>query len=344
MTPNAQPTAAPPARPVTLREVARKAGVSMATASKALNGRGDVSPTTRERVQRVARELGFVANALARSLLAGHTGTVGLITHDLEGRFSIPLLVGAEDAFGLNNVCVLLCDARGDAIRERYHLDVLMERRVDGLIIVGARPDARPSLGADLPVPVVYAYAPSTDAQDCSIVADAAASGRLAVEHLLSLGRRHIALIAGDPTYGAACQRVDGAMAQLASAGLEPAGGEALFGSWSEGWGHGAMRTVLQRQPEVDGVVCGNDQIARGVIDTLRDAGRAVPADVSVVGHDNWEILVQGTRPPLTSIDMNLQTIGRLAAERLHEAMDGLANPGVELVQPRLVVRGSSVV
>ncbi|MCL1841711.1 MAG: LacI family transcriptional regulator, partial [Propionibacteriaceae bacterium] len=149
MTPNAQPTAAPPARPVTLREVARKAGVSMATASKALNGRGDVSPTTRERVQRVARELGFVANALARSLLAGHTGTVGLITHDLEGRFSIPLLVGAEDAFGLNNVCVLLCDARGDAIRERYHLDVLMERRVDGLIIVGARPDARPSLGAD---------------------------------------------------------------------------------------------------------------------------------------------------------------------------------------------------
>nr|WP_231980475.1 LacI family DNA-binding transcriptional regulator [Tessaracoccus coleopterorum] len=118
-----------------------------------MNGRTDVSEVTRSRVLDAAKDLNFVPNTLAKSLLTGRTGTVGLITHDFEGRFSIPLLMGAEDAFGLNKVSVLLCDARGDAIRERYHLGVLMQRRVDGLIIVGARPDTRQSLGSDIPFP-----------------------------------------------------------------------------------------------------------------------------------------------------------------------------------------------
>lgn len=326
----------------TLIDVAKLAQVSVSTASKALNGRSDVSEATRSRVVAAADQLSFVPNTLAKSLLTGRTGTVGLITHDLEGRFSIPLLMGAEDAFGLNKVSVLLCDARGDAIRERYHLGVLKERRVDGLIIVGARPDTRPSLG-DIQVPVVYAYAPSDDPDDCSIVSDNVGAGRIGVEHLLASGRRSIAILGGDVTYGASEERSRGAIARLAEDGLSPVGGAALFGTWSEDWGRAAMRTVLAQHPQVDGVLCGNDQIARGALDTLRDEGRSVPRDVAVVGHDNWAILATGARPALTSIDMNLEDIGRRAAQRLAEAMEGRPSHGVEYLAPRLVVRNSSL-
>lgn len=330
-------------RTPTLIDVAQLAKVSVSTASKALNGRSDVSAATRARVVDAAKELNFVPNTLAKSLLTGRTGTVGLITHDFEGRFSIPLLMGAEDAFGLNKVSVLLCDARGDAIRERYHLDVLMQRRVDGLIIVGARPDMRPSLGRDIPVPLVYAYAPSDDPEDCSIVSDNVGAGRIAANHLITAGRRHIAILGGDVTYGASEERARGAVSRLAEDGLEPVGGAPMFGAWSEAWGRSAMRTVLAQHPEVDGVLCGNDQIARGALDTLRDERRDVPAEVSVVGHDNWEILAAGSRPPLTSIDMNLEDIGRRAAQRLAEAMEGRPSHGTELMAPRLVVRSSSL-
>src|SRR3954466_525924 len=124
-------------RPVTLTDVARLAGVSIATASKALNGRDQVAPATRQRVIAAADRLDFSPNPLARGLLAGRTGTVGLLTSDLVGRFVIPILMGAEDAFGAGQVNVSLCDARGDPIREQHHLRALLSRRVDGLIVVG---------------------------------------------------------------------------------------------------------------------------------------------------------------------------------------------------------------
>ena len=97
--------------------------------------------------------------------------------------------MGAEDAFGSDMTSVFLCDARGDAIREQHHLRALLSRRVDGLIVVGARPDVRPSLGHDLGVPVVYAYAPSDDPTDLSLVTDHYGGGELAVDHLLTYGR-----------------------------------------------------------------------------------------------------------------------------------------------------------
>jgi LacI family transcriptional regulator len=332
-------------RRTTLSDVARLAGVSVATASKALNGRAQVRAETRERVLSAAEQLSFTPNPLAQGLLAGRSGTVGLVTHDLEGRFSIPTMMGAEDYFGSDEVSVLLCDARGDAIRERHHVQALLGRRVDGLIVVGARPDPRPSLGRDLPVPVVYAYAPSADPDDLSVVSDNVGAGRLALEHLLTCGRRRIAIISGDPDYGAAHDRADGALAALAEAGLEPLGGGVTFGSWTEAWGRGATRLLLTRHPEVDAVLCGSDQIARGAIDALREAGRDVPGDVAVIGHDNWEILATGARPELTSVDMNLEELGRLAARRLAEAIDGHGRHGrggVETIGCRVVPRGST--
>ncbi|MGY1601689.1 LacI family DNA-binding transcriptional regulator [Geodermatophilus sp. SYSU D00815] len=326
----------------TLKDVARLAGVSIATASKALNGRDQVHPETRQRVLETAQRISFTPNPLARGLLAGQSGTVGLLTNDLEGRFSIPILMGAEDAFGAGRMSVFLCDARGDAIRESFHLAALLARRVDGLIVVGSRTDPRPSLG-DLPVPVVYAYAPSASAADVSLVPDNTAAGRMAAEHLLSIGRRRIAHVSGDVGYAAARDRADGVRSALSAAGLDLVGDQVLYGHWSEGWGRAATGTLLDLHPDLDAIVCGSDQIARGALETLRDRGRDVPGSVAVVSFDNWEILAAEARPPLTSVDMNFERLGRLAAQRLFQMMNGEPHSGVETLPCRLVIRGSSV-
>ncbi|XVU29608.1 LacI family DNA-binding transcriptional regulator [Actinoplanes sp. CA-054009] len=330
------------ARPVTLRDVARLAGVSVATASKALNGQPQVKAETRSRVLEAAAQLSFSPNTLAQALIGGRTGTVGLLTSDLEGRFSIPILMGAEDAFGSDQVSVFLCDARGDAIREKHHLRALLSRRVDGLIVVGARPDSRPSLGRDLPVPVVYAYSPSEDPEDLSLVTDNEAAGRLAVDHLISCGRTRIAHITGDPSYGAAQDRARGAQSRLKEAGLPLAGDQVWFGMWSEAWGRGATRMLLQRDPSVDAIFAGSDEIARGVLDVLHQERLEVPSRVAVIGFDNWEVLAANARPPLSTIDMQLEELGRRAAQRLFAAIDGAPASGTETLTCRLITREST--
>ncbi len=333
------PGNASPQRVATLTDVARLAGVSVSTASKALNGRRQVKAETRARVIAAAERLAFTPNALARGLLAGRTGTVGLLTSDLVGRFSIPILMGAEDAFGSGKTSVFLCDARGDQEREQQHVRALLSRRVDGLIVVGDRTDPRPSLGRDVPVPVVYAYAPSQDARDMSLVSDNVGGGRMAVEHLLACGRTRIAHITGDPTYAAAHDRATGCLASLAEAGLTISGGQVFFGEWSEAWGRRTTRLILERDPDVDAIFAGSDQIARGVLDALHDAGRDVPRDVAVIGFDNWEILSAHSRPPLTSIDIDLERLGTVAAQELFAAIDGTPRSGIERLPCRLVQR-----
>lgn len=326
----------------TLGEVAELAGVSLATASKALNGRTQVAARTRQRVFDAADKVGFTPNAIAQSLMAGRTGTVGLITGDLEGRFSIPILMGAEDAFGAGSTSIFLCDARGDPIREQHHVRALLSRRIDGLIVVGYETNPRPPLTETLPVPVVYAYAPSSEPGDISVASDNVLAGRLAADHLIQCGRTRIAYIAGDISYSAARDRVEGASETLRSAGLELLGREAMYGAWTEHWGRGAARGILARYPDVDGILCGSDQIARGVIDVLRDEGKDIPGDISVMGHDNWEPLATQSRPPLSTIDMNLKEVGRLAAQLLFRAIEGEDVAGVHQVPCRVVPRDST--
>lgn len=327
----------------TLSDVAAVAGVSVSTVSKALNDRSDIAESTKARIRKIADDLGFAPNSLAKSLLTGRTGMVGLVTHDLEGRFSLPILMGVEDAFGVNRMSVVLCDARGDMIREQHHVEILRERRVDGLIIVGARPDPRPPLSGHPTVPVVYAYAPSTDPKDYSVIADHEASGQIAVDHLRDVGRKNIAIISGDPTYGASTERTNAALDQLKKYGMKPVGGHPLYGTWSESWGRTAMRRILSEGARCDAVICGNDQIGRGALEELKQAGKRVPEDVSIIGHDNWRILAEGADPQLTSIDMNLEQMGRVAAARLAEAMDGKQRSGIETLPPKLVLRASTM-
>ncbi len=328
--------------PVTIRDVARRAGVSLGTASKALNARGGLRPETVERVRQAASQLGYQPNALARGLIAGRSYTVGLITTDSFGRFSIPVLQGAEDALGPGRISVFLCESRDDRIREQHYLRTLLERRVDGIIVTGRRQDPREPIGQQLPVPVVYAMASSTDPADISLVPDDEGGGALAVRHLLSTGRTGTAHVTGPQRFAAARLRARGATAALAAAGLELAGGEPLYGEWTEEWGRQAAGVLLRSAPGMDAVFCGNDQIARGVADAVREAGRRIPEDVALVGFDNWEVMAAACRPPLTTVDMNLRELGRVAGERLLAAIEGRPAAGLQRLPCSLVLRESS--
>ncbi|MFF1570059.1 LacI family DNA-binding transcriptional regulator [Streptomyces sp. NPDC058293] len=325
-----------------LADVAALAGVSVGTASKALNGGGRMRPETRQRVLQAVEELGFRPNQYAQSLHSGRSWTVGLMTTDGIGRFSTPVLLGAEDALGAGKISVLLCDTRGDSIREQHHLRNLMDRRVDGIIVTGRRTDARPPLPGVESVPVVYALSPSTDPADTSVVTDDRGGARLAVDHLVATGRTRIAHVTGPQHHAAARERAHYATEQLANAELQLSTGQTHFGEWSEAWGRRAAEAVLRTTPDTDGFFCGNDQIARGVADTLRERGVGVPTDVAVVGYDNWDTMALASRPPLTTIDMNLAEIGRIAALELLQAIEAEPRPGVHTVPCRLIVRESS--
>ena len=331
-----------PARRVTIRDVAAQAFVSIGTASKALNGQGKLRAETRDRVAAAARELGFAPNMLARGLLAGRTYTVGLITTDSFGRFSIPVMLGAEDALGAGQISAFMCDTRDDPVRERQYVDMLLSRQVDGLIVTGRRIEPRPSIGLDLGIPVVYAMTQSMCTDEPAILPDDVGGGRLAAEHLLSLGRRRFGHITGPERFLCTRKRARGFCDAVAAADTGFAAHDVLYGPWSESWGRDAVHVVLDSTPGVDAIFCGSDQIARGVTDTLRLLGKQVPEDIAVVGFDNWSPMVLGTDPPLTTVDMSLENVGRVAAEHLMLAINGKPTHGVHTVPCRLVPRDST--
>jgi LacI family transcriptional regulator len=237
---------------------------------------------------------------------------------------------------------VFLCDSRDDRIREQHYLRTLLERRVDGIIVTGRRQDPREPIGTAVPVPVVYAMTCSMNPADLSLVPDDEQGGSLAVRHLLSSGRSRIGHVTGPARFAASRLRAAGAQAALDEAGLAMAGGGPFYGEWSEEWGRQATDALLRSVSDVDAIFCGNDQIARGAADAVREAGRSVPDDVALVGFDNWEVMAAACRPPLTSVDTNLRELGRTAAERLLAAIDGQFAAGVEKLPCRLVLRESS--
>ena len=333
---------APAGSRATLAEVARLARVSIGTASKALNGRGQLRAETRQRVRHAAAALGFQPNPYAGRTIHGRSFTVGLITDDGFGRFSIPVMLGAEDALGAGQMGLLFCDTRDDPIRERHYVSMLVGRRVDGLIVTGRVTGVRPPLDVPPHVPVVYAMVRSADPDDACVTYDDEGGARIAVQHLLALGRRRIAYVSGPRHHHSASERFAGWAGALAEAGLAPLRPDLAFGAWSEEWGRLASAVLAREVPDLDAVFCGSDQVARGVIDGLHEAGRRVPDDVAVVGFDNWDVMVAGRRPLLTSVDPDLQTVGRIAAEHLLAAIDGHRRHGLYLVAPRLVVREST--
>ncbi len=325
----------------TIRDVAALAGVTAGTVSKALTGRGQVSTETRARILAAVKEIDFRPNELARSVFERRSFTVGMITTDSFERFSVPVMLGAEDALGAGRISVFLCDSRDDPIRERHYIDVLMGRRVDGFIVTGRSSNRREPLAVDPGFPVVYALTPSSDPRDCSIVIDDRRIGATAGEHFLRMGRKSIAYITGPDYFDAARQRGEGLNTALATAGLQQTG-QTYYGNWTEAWGRQASQMLVRAHPEVDAIYCGSDLIGRGVIDGLRELGRSVPGEIAVIGTDNWEVIATGARPSLTTIDTPLARVGRIAAERLLDAIAGTPHSGVEAIPGELVVRDST--
>jgi LacI family transcriptional regulator len=326
---------------VTIRDVARAAGVSVGTVSKALNGGGQLREETRTTVRVAAERLGFRPNDLAQSLLRKRTFTVGLISTDSYGRFSIPVLEGIESALEPARISVFLCRA-DDPLRERRHVESLLAKRVDGIIVTGRRTDRRPPIdlrGAS--VPVVYAFAQVADARALCLLPDDRGGARLAVEHLIAQGRRRIAHVTGPLDFEAVRKRRQGYRDALEAAGLGARPGTVRAGTWSEAFGREAAKQLTARRPAIDAIFCGSDQIARGVVDCLRETGVGVPDDIAVVGFDNWDVIAAATRPPITTIDMNLHELGRQAGLRLLAMVDGARASGVERLPCRLVIRQS---
>lgn len=327
---------------VTIYDVAAAAGVSVATASKALNDTGRMATETRDRIRRVAQEMGFRPNSLARSLTRKRSFTVGLLTDDTYGRFTLPVMAGISEGLIDHGVSVFLCTVEDNPELAKIHVDAMLDKQVDGIIATGKRIDK--ALHVDLShlsVPVVYALTAGPE-DAVTLVPDDRQGTRAAVEHLIAQGRKRIVHVTGPGKFKVVNERALAFAEALEAAGLDVLSDGILRGSWSELWGHQAVEALWSAQDRPDGIFCGNDQIARGVVDALRERNISVPRDVSVVGFDNWEIVAEQTRPPLTTVDMNLKELGRQAGLALVRLVNGEAvEKGLWKLPCTLVVRGS---
>lgn len=326
-----------PGSRIRLTDVAKASGVSVATASKALNETGRMSAQTRERIKQSAKELGFRPNAMAQALINQRSLTVGLLTNDNYGRFTMPLLAGVSEELVDRRMSVFMCNIENDPALGQLHLDAMIEKQVDGIIVTGKRTDRELPIDlSDPPVNVVYAFCQAPE-NAIQLVSDDFQGASDAANWLVNLGRRNIAHITGPESFASARER--------ARAFRRVIGADApvLHGDWSEAWGHEAVSQLWSNSPpRPDGIFCGNDQIARGVIDALRERGVDVPRDVAVIGFDNWEIMCLATRPPMTTVDMNMKGIGREAVRLIMELNAGKpVEPGLRRVPCHLIIRGS---
>jgi LacI family transcriptional regulator len=323
--------------------VARLAEVSIGTASKALNNNGSLRQATRDRVAAAAKNLGFRPNDLAQSLHRGKSLTVGLISNDSFGRFTMPIMEGLEECLTDRRMAVFMCNATDDPEREAQHVESLIGKRVDGIVVTARRADRRAALkvpGRD--IPVIYVFSQADDPDEYCLLPDDEGGGALATGHLIEVGRRRVAHVTGPERFEAVRLRRQGYRNTLAAAGLAEPDGFYLPGVWSEGWGREAVAQLFRgRSAPPDAIFCGNDQIARGAADALRERGVAVPDSVSIVGFDNWDVVVEATRPPLTSIDMTLKDLGRFAGQSLLDRIGGRRLHGVDRRPCTLVVRES---
>jgi LacI family transcriptional regulator len=327
----------------TIRDVASAAGVSISTVSKALNKNGSLKTETRERIIAMAKEIGFRPNDLAQSLHRGQSFTVGLISNDSFGRFTIPIMEGLEGCLAEKKIAVFMCNATDDTERERQHLEQLMGKRVDGLVITSRRSDHRSTIDVgNIDLPIIYVFSKSSDPDGVVVLPDDCGGAKLGTEHLIGLGRRRIAHITGPEHFEAVQLRRDGYREALLDAGIEPDDKYMLSGKWSEAWGRQAVDVLFSNgNIPPDALFCGNDQIARGAADGLRERGILVPEDVAIVGFDNWKVMAEASRPPLTSIDMDLRALGRETGRRLIEMIGGVNFSGVYRLPCKLIVRES---
>jgi LacI family transcriptional regulator len=331
---------------VTLKEVAARAGVHPATASRALNPerQGLVSEDVTRRVRAAAEALGYSPNPVARSLRTRRSHTVGVLIPDLTNPLFPPLVRGLEDRLAAAGYVALIGNTDGNDDRERLIVEQMRARRIDGLASATARlryPLLAQAAAAGLPVVLMNRMA--TDHSFPAVSVDNERGIRLAVAHLAALGHRRIAHIAGPQDVSTGLERYRGYAAAMAACGLAVPAELVVFArafSIQEGTRCGAL--LLERDSGCTAVAAANDMLAVGCCTAIEAAGRSCPADVSVVGFNDMPF-IDRLRPPLTTIRFPHYQVGHEAAGALLELIAGRSRPvRVLRLAPELVVRGST--
>lgn len=328
---------------VTVKDVAHAAGVSQATAARALGGYGYVSATSRRAIEDAARNLGYRRHAVAQALASNVTHTVGLVVSDIENPFFAAVARGLSDVLEADGYTILLANSDEDLEREERLVEAFRSRRVDGLAVA-------PSVGSSIPhladlvaadVPLVLFDRPVRGLKVDVVLVDNRQGARTAVEHLLRLGHKRIGLVSDPPEIASSAERIHGYRAALEEAGL-PVDDRliALTGS-TQTAGYNGARALMEQRRRPSALFTANNMMSVGTLLALRDLGLRVPDDVALVGFDDfeWTTLIE---PPLTVVRQPVQEIGWRAAERLLARMRGdRSSPRRIRLATEFVVRGS---
>ena len=326
----------------TIRDVAERAGVSVASVSRTLNGAGPVTDATRARVLEAVEALHYVPHSGARSLSTSKTQTVGVILPDLFGEFFSELIRGMDVAARALGYHLIVSSSHDDADEASAAIRS-MRGRVDGLIVLSPHLDAA-NLAASMAgrTPILLMNGGATDAGRPSIVVDNHGGAVQAVEHLIATGRERIAHIAGPAGNLEAEARLAGYLQAMAAAGLPTT---VIDGNFTRESGQKAGTVLAARAGRPDAVFVANDNMAVGAMLAFQEAGLRVPEDVALVGFDDIP-LASLVRPGLTTLRINISDTGRNALERLVGLIKSAGEPAAaacEVVRPELVVRPSSL-
>jgi LacI family transcriptional regulator len=330
-----------PTRHVSVKDVAARSGVSFQTTSKVLNGKGSVSDVTRARILRAARELGYVPNLLARSLVMHATRAVGLVATDFSDPHLSGFVVGAEQEARRRGYSVIITGVEGDGSGGGEALPALIERRVDGILL--AAPDieagGRRAVQATLPVVSLHHVPVKVTAV---VGCDDDHIGRLATTHLISRGHRRIGTVIGPLGRHATKGRLRGYRQALEDAGMDFVPTLVAEGSGEIASAMAATKTLLEQHPDVTALFAQNDTMALGVLAGLRELGRDVPGDCAVAGCDDIGVAAY-TAPPLTTVRVPFTRVGQEAMRVLLDMIEGDVKAQLNVTFPvELVVRQST--
>ena len=326
----------------TIYDVARLAGVSTATVSRALNDTGQVAASKRFAIEAAVERLGYRPNTIARSLVTRSTQTIALLLPDITNPFYAELVTGIQQLTRERDYTMLLCTTDFDAEQEERHLTLLRAKHVDGALVDGlVLPPQRIARFVEDGFPIVCLDRDVDSPSVPLVQVDNRLGARLATEHLLALGHTRIAHIMGAAARISE-ERLLGYQAALTQAGVAPDSALIAFGGFTETGGHDAMEALLEADPGLTAVFAANDLSALGAINAIAASGRGVPRDVSVVGFDDLR-LSSYTSPPLTTVRQPAAEIARHSTELLLGMIEGRRPAKLHhLFAPELIVRGST--
>lgn len=328
---------------VTLNDVAKAAGVSIASASRAINGLDNVTDEVRDRVLAAAGRLRYVPHGAARALAMSRTNTIGVILPDIYGEFFSEIIRGIDVGARARGLHILVSGSHGD-LKEAVAAVNAMAGRVDGLLVMAPYAEAG-ELAGKLPVnmPLVMIGGAGGQAALPSLVVDNHCGGLEAVRHLASQGCRRIAHITGPGGNLEAQERLQGYLDGLKETGQTPI---VLSGDFTDKAGYEAVQLLLAGEDLPDGLFAANDMMALGASLALREAGVSIPGDVAIIGFDDIPV-TRYASPPISTLRAGIYDMGRRSLELLsalieRSGAEASSSAASLIVRPELVVRASS--